>query len=222
MRALRMLGSSVGNKLLLGLTGLALFGFLIVHLAGNLLAFIGAGSYNEHAHALISNPLIIPAELGLVAIFLTHIYKAIVNYRQNRAARPVAYGIKKNAGGPSRKSLASSTMIWTGLSVLLFVAIHLRLFKYGPFFTEVGTGHRDLYRLLIDDFTKPGYVVGYVLAMFLLGLHLRHGISSSIQSLGLMPDSWTTRILRGGILLAIVIAGLFAIIPIAVYFGVIR
>ena len=222
MRALRMLGSSVGNKLLLGLTGLALFGFLIVHLAGNLLAFIGGESYNEHAHALISNPLIIPAELGLVAIFLTHIYKAIVNYRQNRAARPVAYGVKKWAGGPSRKSVASTTMIWTGLSVLLFVVIHLKLFKYGPVYQEAGTGHRDLFRLLIDDFRNPGIVTGYVLAMFLLGLHLRHGISSSIQSLGLMPDSWTTRILRGGIVLAIVVAGLFAVIPVAVYFGVIR
>jgi succinate dehydrogenase / fumarate reductase cytochrome b subunit len=222
MRALRMLGSSVGNKLLLGLTGLALFGFLIVHLAGNLLAFISPESYNEHAHALISNPLIIPAELGLVAIFLTHIYKAIVNYRQNRAARPVAYGVKKWAGGPSRKSVGSTTMIWTGLSVLLFVAIHLKLFKYGPVYHEAGSNFRDLYRLLIDDFRKPGIVVGYVLAMFLLGMHLRHGISSAIQSLGLMPESWTTRILRGGIVLAVVIAGLFAIIPIAVYFGAIR
>jgi succinate dehydrogenase / fumarate reductase cytochrome b subunit len=222
MRALRMLGSSVGNKLLLGLTGLALFGFLVFHLAGNLLAFLGGASYNEHAHSLISNPLIVPAELGLVAIFLTHIYKAIVNYRQNRAARPVAYGIKKNAGGASRKSLASSTMLWTGLSVLLFVLIHLKLFKYGPVYREPGTNVRDLYRLLIDDFRRPGIVVGYVLAMFLLGMHLRHGISSSIQSLGLMPGSWTTRILRGGIVLAIAIAGLFAVIPIAVYFGVIR
>lgn len=222
MRALRMLGSSVGNKLLLGLTGLALFGFLIVHLAGNLLAFIGGPSYNEHADALISNPLIIPAELGLLAIFLTHIYKAVVNYRQNRAARTVGYGIKTNAGGPSRKSLASSTMIWTGLSVLLFVVIHLKLFKYGPVYQEAGTGFRDLYRLMLEDFTKPLVVAGYVLAMFLLGMHLRHGISSSIQSLGLMPDSWTVRILRAGIVLAIVIASLFAVIPVAVYFGVIR
>lgn len=222
MRALRMLGSSVGTKLLLGLTGLALFGFLVFHLAGNLLAFIGGESYNEHAHALISNPLIIPAELGLLAIFLTHIYKAIANYRHNRAARPVAYGVKKWAGGPSRKSLGSTTMIWTGLAVLLFVAIHLRLFKYGPVYLEAGTGRRDLYRLLIDDFHNAGIVTGYVLAMALLGFHLRHGISSAIQSLGLMPDSWTTRILRAGIVLAIATAGLFAVIPIAVYFGVIR
>ncbi|TAK17450.1 MAG: succinate dehydrogenase cytochrome b subunit [Acidobacteria bacterium] len=222
MRALRMLGSSVGNKLLLGLTGLALFGFLLFHLFGNLLGFLGPEIYNEHAHALISNPLIIPAEFGILAIFLTHIYKAVVNYWKNRAARPVAYGVKKWAGGPSRKSVGSTTMIWTGLSVLIFVAIHLKLFKYGPVYFEAGTGVRDLYRLLIDDFRRPGIVAGYVLAMFLLGLHLRHGISSSIQSLGLMPESWTARILRAGIVLAILIAGLFAVIPVAVYFGAIR
>ena len=81
---------------------------------------------------------------------------------------------------------------------------------------------REQQREFGDDFRNPGIVVGYVLAMFFLGMHLRHGITSSIQSLGLMPESWTSRILRGGIVLALVIAGLFAVIPIAVYFGAIR
>ncbi len=91
MRALRILSSSVGTKFILAFTGLALFGFLIVHLYGNLLAFLGPASYNEHAHALISNPLIIPAELGLAALFLTHIVKAVTNYLKNRGARPDGY-----------------------------------------------------------------------------------------------------------------------------------
>lgn len=222
MRALRMLGSSVGTKIILAFTGLALFGFLIVHLYGNLLAFLGPASYNEHAHELISNPLIIPAELGLVAIFLTHIVKALTNFGKNRSARPEAYGVKKWAGGPSRKSVASSTMIFSGLAVLLFVIIHLKLFKYGPVFLDPVTGNRDLFRLLLDDFHKPGYVAGYVIAMLIVGLHLRHGISSATQSLGIMPQSWTMQVLRGGMALAMLMAILFAIIPLAVYFGVIR
>ena len=222
MRTMRMFGSSVGTKLLLAFTGLALFGFLIVHLYGNLLAFLGPASYNEHAHELISNPLIIPAELGLVAIFLTHIAKAIGNFGKNRSARPQAYGVKKWAGGPSRKSVASTTMIWSGLSVLLFVVIHLKLFKYGPVFTEEASGHRDLFRLLLDDFHKPGIVIFYVVAMLLVGLHLRHGISSATQSLGIVPESKTMQVLRGGMALAMIMAALFAIIPLAVYFGVIR
>ena len=88
MRARRTFGSSVGTKLLLAFTGLALFGFLIVHLYGNLLAYLGPASYNEHAHELISNPLIIPAELGLLAIFLMHVVKAIGNVRTGAGDRP--------------------------------------------------------------------------------------------------------------------------------------
>jgi succinate dehydrogenase / fumarate reductase, cytochrome b subunit len=225
MRALRMFGSSVGTKVVLAFTGLSLFGFLLVHLYGNLLAFLGPATYNEHAHALISNPLIIPAELGLLALFLMHVYKAIANYLSNRDARPEGYGVKKWAGGPSRKSVGSSTMIWTGLATLLFVAVHLKTFKYGPVYTSTGEGgiaERDLYRLFIEVFQHPVMVVAYIISMVLLGLHLRHGISSSMQSLGIMPESKTGAVLRTGLVLAVVIAGLFAILPVVVFFGLVR
>jgi succinate dehydrogenase / fumarate reductase cytochrome b subunit len=223
MRALRMFGSSVGTKIILAFTGLALFGFLIVHLYGNLLAFLGPASYNEHAHALISNPLIIPAELGLVALVLTHIFKAVANYLKNRGARPDGYGVKKWAGGPSRKSVGSSTMIWTGLATLLFVAVHLKTFKYGPFYTNPDApAERDLYRLFIEVFQQPVWVGAYVVSMILLGLHLRHGISSSMQSLGIVPESKTGLVLRTGLVLAVLIAGLFAMLPVVVFFGLVR
>ncbi len=223
MRALRMFGSTVGTKVVLAFTGLSLFGFLLVHLYGNLLAFLGPATYNEHAHALISNPLIIPAELGLLALFLMHAYKAIANYLSNRNARPEGYGVKKWAGGPSRKSVGSSTMIWTGLATLLFVAIHLKTFKYGPFYTSPEVlGERDLYRLFVEVFQYPVMVVAYIVSMGLLGLHLRHGISSSMQSLGIMPESKTAAVLRAGLVLAVVIAGLFAILPVIVYVGLVR
>jgi len=223
MRALRMFGSSVGTKVVLAFTGLSLFGFLLVHLYGNLLAFLGPATYNEHAHALISNPLIIPAEIGLLALFLMHVFKAIANYLSNRNARPEGYGVKKWAGGPSRKSVGSSTMIWTGLATLLFVAVHLKTFKYGPFYTSPEVpAERDLYRLFIEVFQYPVMVVAYIVSMVLLGLHLRHGISSSMQSLGIMPDSKTAAILRAGLVLAVVIASLFAILPVIVYVGLVR
>src|SRR5512139_522017 len=107
MRVLRALSTSVGTKLLLALTGLALVGFLLGHLAGNLLLFLGPEKFNSYGHALISNPLIIPVEIGLVAIFLLHAGKATLNFFDNRAARPQGYELRKNAGGPSRKSWAS-------------------------------------------------------------------------------------------------------------------
>ncbi len=220
MRALRMLGSTVATKVILAFTGLSLFAFLIVHLYGNLLAFLGPASYNEHAHALISNPLIIPAEFGLIALFITHIFKAVANYGKNRNARPMNYGVKKWAGGPSRKSLGSVTMIWTGLATLLFVVIHLKTFKYGPFYVNADMPEeRDLFRLLIEVFKQPLYVGAYVVSMILLGLHLRHGIASSMQSLGIVPDSKTGMVLRTGLVLAIVIAALFALVPVAVFLG---
>jgi len=227
MRALRMFGSSVGTKVVLAFTGLSLFGFLLVHLYGNLLAFLGPATYNEHAHALISNPLIIPAELGLLALFLMHAYKAVANYLSNRGARPEGYGMKKWAGGPSRKSVGSSTMIWTGLATLLFVAIHLKTFKYGPYYVSASAmpgapEERDLYRLFVEVFQHPVMVVAYVISMTLLGLHLRHGITSSMQSLGIIPESNTGAVLRTGLVLAVVIAGLFAILPVIVFFGLVR
>ena len=86
----RVFSSSVGTKLLIGLTGLALFVYMVLHLVGNALIFAGPETFNEYSHALISNPLILPIEIGLLAIFLLHVYKAVTNYVANSAARPVA------------------------------------------------------------------------------------------------------------------------------------
>ena len=218
MRVLQSFSTSVGSKILIGLTGLTLVGFLIFHLAGNLLVFFGPESYNEHAQALISNPLIIPAEIGLAALFLLHVYKTIVNFASNRAARPERYRMKKWAGGASRKSVGSTTMIASGLVTFVFVGLHLKTFKYGAHYQVVNQpAVRDLYRLLIEVFHRPGYVAFYVASMIVIGLHLRHGISSAFQSIGLMPAGWTRGLLIGGLTLALLIAGGFLIIPIAVY-----
>jgi succinate dehydrogenase / fumarate reductase cytochrome b subunit len=217
MRARQAFSSSVGTKLLIALTGLALVGFLIFHLAGNLLLFWGPAEYNEHAHALISNPLVIPAELGLVAIFLLHVIKAIANFLKNRQARPERYETKAWAGGPSRKTWASTTMIASGLITLIFVPLHLVTFKYGPNYAATEAGVRDLYRLLIEVFQSPGYVIFYVFAMGVLGMHLRHGVSSSLQSLGLIPARWTKAFLISGFLLALVVGAGFVLIPIYIY-----
>ncbi len=218
MSVLQRLSSSVGSKILVALTGLALVGFLVFHLAGNLLFVFGPVEFNEHAHWLISNPLIIPAELGLVAIFLLHMTTAVRHWLGGRAARPERYAVKKWAGGPSRKSLASSTMIASGLFLLAFILLHLKTFKYGPYYlSPVNPEERDLYRLLVDVFRNPLYVGFYLASMVIVGLHLRHGISSSVQSLGLMPKSWTARILRLGALLALLTAGGFFLIPIWIY-----
>lgn len=218
MRTLQAFSTSVGTKLLIALTGLALVGFLIFHLAGNLLLFFGPAAYNEHAHALISNPLVVPAELGLLAIFALHAFKAVSNFVKNRRARPTRNEVAKWAGGASRKSWGSTSMILSGLIILVFVPFHLVKFKYGPYYDSPEHGVRDLYRLLIEVFQSGWSVTVYVLTMILIGLHLRHGVSSSLQSLGLIPARWTRAFLLTGILLALLVGGGFVLIPIYIYF----
>lgn len=217
MRARQAFSTSVGTKLLIALTGLTLVGFLIFHLAGNLLLFWGPEKYNEHAHVLISNPLVIPAELGLIAIFLLHVVKAVANFFANRRARPHGYEVKTWAGGPSRKTWASTTMIVSGVVTLLFVPLHLVTFKYGPYYAATEAGVRDLYRLLIEVFQSPGYVVFYVLTMTILGLHLRHGVSSSLQSLGLIPARWTRAFLGTCLAIALLLGAGFVLIPVYIF-----
>lgn len=214
----RVWSSSVGTKLLIGLTGLALFVYLILHLIGNALIFAGPEIFNEYSHALISNPLIIPIEIGLAAIFIIHIYKTVTMWFANRAARPVGYVKKDPAGHTSRKSLASSTMIVSGIVTLVFVLIHVMQFKYGTWYEVAGRREvRDLHRLEVEVFGSPLWVAVYVICTIIVGLHLRHGISSAFQSLGLDHPLYTRRLTTWGIIGAIVIGGGLAVIPIWVY-----
>jgi succinate dehydrogenase / fumarate reductase cytochrome b subunit len=214
----RVFSSTVGTKLLIGVTGLAMFVYMILHLVGNSLIFGGQDLFNEYSHALISNPLIIPIEIALLLIFLLHVYKTITNYLHNNAARPVGYEKKAYAGHTSRKSLASTTMIFSGLFLLLFVIVHVKQFKYGAWYqTQTATPIRDLYRTEIEVFKRPLWVLFYVLGTFTIGLHLRHGIASGFQSLGLDHPLYTRRLTTWGIVLAILIGGGLMIIPVWVY-----
>lgn len=207
--------SSTGTKLLIALTGLLLFAFLIFHLAGNLLVFAGENTFNTYATVLGGNALFVNTfELVLLAIFLTHIYKTVRNYGANRAARPVPYHKKEWAGSPSRKSLASSTMIVTGTILLLFVVLHLKHFKFGGAHEHP----RGLYGLEMETFSNPLMVIFYVVSLVIIGFHLFHGFWSAFQSLGLGNSRYTPRLVLLSKVLAVIIAGGFIIIPIWAYF----
>ena len=213
----RAFSSSIGSKLLIALTGLGLSVFLIAHLSGNLLFIVGPNAFNEYSHALVSNPLIYPIEIGLLLVFLLHIYKTVRLVASSREARPVRYARKERAGYPSRKGLASSTMIVTGLIVLAFVILHLRAFKFGAWY-ETPEGVRDLYRLQLEIFSNPASVGFYMLCMVLIGFHLWHGLSSAAQSIGIDHPSYTPKILWLGRTLAVLIAGGFFMLPLYTYF----
>jgi succinate dehydrogenase / fumarate reductase, cytochrome b subunit len=211
-----VLGSLITTKLIIGATGILLFAYLILHIAGNAIVVFGPDTFNSYAHALISNPLVIPVEIGLLVVFLIHLFKAIQMTFQNQRARPTKYANKQWAGGTSQKSAASSSMILSGLALLVFVPIHVMTFKYGAYY-DYGGGVRDLYRLEVEHFRSPIAVGLYILAMILVGLHLWHGVPSSFQSLGLDGPRLTPFIRKTGKISAIVIAGGFIVITLWVF-----
>jgi succinate dehydrogenase / fumarate reductase cytochrome b subunit len=208
---LRVLGSSVATKILIGLTGLFLALYLIIHIGGNLVVFLGRETFNAYSHALISNPLIPVIEIVLLAGFLLHIYKTVTMYVANTRARPVGYSMKKRAGPPSRKTFASSTMILSGLWLLVFVIIHVRTFKFGAH-PVTAEGITDLYQIEMDAFHSPLAVAFYVISMLVVGSHLWHGVVSGFQSLGADHPKWTPRIKLVARLLAFGIPAGFIVI----------
>jgi succinate dehydrogenase / fumarate reductase cytochrome b subunit len=215
---LRVFSSSVGTKLLIGISGLALFLYLIIHIAGNLLVFFGPDVFNRYAFVLESNPALPVIEIALLLVFLIHIYKTIRMFADNRSARPVSYVKKERAGYTSRKSLASTTMIVTGLWLAVFLVIHAKTFRAGwahdyPW----PPGGRDLYRTEMETFANPLTVGFYVLTLVMIGLHLSHGISSAVQSLGINHPRWTPRLFVLGKVVAALIAGAFIVIAVWAY-----
>ncbi|QDK36114.1 succinate dehydrogenase cytochrome b subunit [Bdellovibrio sp. NC01] len=184
------LGSTVGKKYLMGITGLIWAGFVLAHMAGNLLIFVSHDAYNSYGHALTSGNIIYVAEAVLVLALIVHVYTAISLTIANRSAKDQRYAV--TASGKKKTSLASRTMAVQGSLILVFIILHLITFKYGTHYTTNvhGVEMRDLARLMVEVFQQPGYVVWYFIALILLGFHLKHGVNSSFQSLGLMEGTY--------------------------------
>jgi succinate dehydrogenase / fumarate reductase cytochrome b subunit len=213
--------SSVGTKIVIGLTGIALFLYLLIHIAGNLVVFFGPAAFNKYAYTLEGNPLLPIVEIGLLLLFLIHIYKTLRMFIGNQRTRPVGYAQKKKAGPPSRKTFASSTMILSGLWLAAFLIIHVKTFRFGVE-QEWPAGGRDLYLLEMQAFTNPLMVGFYIISMVVVGSHLWHGVSSAFQSLGLDKPAWTRFILPAGKTVAVLIAGGFIVIALWAHFAGVR
>jgi succinate dehydrogenase / fumarate reductase cytochrome b subunit len=209
--------TSVGTKILIGVTGLALFLYLIIHIAGNLLIFFGPEVYNRYAYTMeVRNPALPAIEIALLLVFLVHIYKTVTMFLSNQGARPVGYAKKKRAGRPSRKSIASSTMIVSGLWLLAFLLVHVKAFRFSPEYPWPAGG-RDLYRQEFETLSNPFVVGFYVLSMVVVGSHLWHGVASGFQSLGADHPTITPKLLVAGKVLAVLIAVGFIVIAAWVY-----
>ena len=230
----KLFQSPVLKKVLTGVTGLGLAGFVLMHMTGNLSLLSSDQAYNEYAQFLTHDlgPVFYLIEAGLAAFFLFHIVAGINIWLGKRRARPVGYDTYRSAGAPSRQSSASRSMILTGLVLMVFLAFHLYSFKFGPggpgnansaYLVSYGDGEpiRDLAKLVREKFSHAGYAFGYTAVMMLLILHLRHGVWSALQSLGAMKPSLSGPIYVTGALLGAAIGIGFVFVPLAVYFNLI-
>jgi succinate dehydrogenase / fumarate reductase cytochrome b subunit len=211
--------TTIGKKYLMGVTGLVWVGFVMAHMAGNMLILISPALYNAYGHAIVSNkPLLYVAEAALVFAIAAHASLGILLTKENRSARPRGYAVNPN--GEKGASVASKTMAPQGALILAFVISHLNTFKYGSYYaTNVnGVEMRDLHRLVLEVFRQPGYVVWYVVCLVLLGFHLSHGVGSIFQSLGLKNDKWAPTIKKLSVAYAVIVALGFLSQPIYVFF----
>lgn len=180
--------SSLGKKYIMALTGLMLGGFLLIHTVGNSTIFWGREAFNAYAHHLHSLGIFVPIfELGLLSIFLIHVFTGILLWLQNRSARGASrYEVQKNPGG---RTWGSQTMIYTGAGILVFILIHLVNFHFVEK-TEVVTISDVVTKIL----NNPGFTLIYILGMGVLALHISHGFWSIFQTFGISHPRWNTPI----------------------------
>jgi len=212
-------------KYFMALTGLGWIVFVIFHLIGNLLLLSpDEEAFNRYSHTLVSLGFpLIAAEILLLIGLLVHVYAAFVVTYDNWRARSKGYEVYRSRGKPSKKTISSSSMIWTGLILLVFIPLHVYTFKYGPGIEQGyvvildGEPVRDLRRLVVETFSNRWYVAWYVTAMVILGFHLRHGFWSAFQSLGLYHRRLTPFAYGLGVLVGVALAVGFVFIPVWVY-----
>ncbi len=175
------LNSSVGRKLIMGLTGFFLCSFLLVHLYINLFLFKqDAGmTYDAYSEFMATYPLIRPLEIVLFAGFLIHAVIGVWLWLLNRRIRPQRYAV---SGASETSDLSSRVMFITGVVVSLFLVIHINTFFVQSRFFPTG---QTMYDMVKDAFSSPLYVVFYLVALGFLGYHLKHGFQSAFQTFGL-------------------------------------
>ncbi|MDA1016806.1 MAG: succinate dehydrogenase cytochrome b subunit [Planctomycetota bacterium] len=188
---LNALSTSVGKKIVMAVTGLLLCGFLVMHLAGNLLLIVGEDAYNEYAHGLHSpkmEGLVKLAEVGLVALFATHIFLAVSSSRQNSAARKTDYSEKKLKYEDRSPAGGDTWMFVSGAVVLFFVLVHLADFTFEArpdVEYSNGSVTKEPFEKAVTILKNPVSFGVYMVGCIVLWFHLGHGVASALQTLGL-------------------------------------
>ena len=215
--------NSVAKKVIMAVSGIIMVLYLIVHMIGNLKAFAGAEAFNHYSGWIrtVGNPALPGAtalwiiRLVLLAAVIAHFWAAISLWRQAKRARPNGYVTKKAVA----QSYASRTMRWGGVIVGLFIVYHILDLTLGVANPE---GHDSTpYDRLVASFSNPIATAVYVIALILLGMHLRHGIWSATQTLGQSNKRREKTVNLFALVFSVVLIGGFLLIPFSVLFGIV-
>lgn len=216
--------SSIGKKQVVAVTGLLLNLFVIAHLAGNLLIFLGPDVYNSYSKKLTSlRPGLYVVEFGLLWIFLVHLYTTAILVLENIKARGTTYSVSQDTGS---RSITARLMSYTGSVIFAFVLWHLLDFtfvdQHGPRSILADGKSYGLFGVVYNSFLDPVHSLLYVIAMIAVGMHLSHGIQSFFQTFGYNHPRYTPCIKRSSEFIAFVITIAYSAIPVAVLNGFIR
>ena len=219
------LSSSIGKKVIMGLTGLFLISFLVVHCFLNAFIFFNDNGlmFNTGAHFMATNWLIRAMELVLFVGLILHMVQALVLTLENKKARPVGYA---KFNGAANSSWYSRSMGLLGTLLLMFLIIHLAHFWVKSRFTglpgEDANGHENLYAVMQETFKINWVVIVYCLSMISLAYHLLHGFQSAFQTLGLNHKKYTPLIKAVGIGFSVIVPLIFAAMPLTMRLGIIK
>lgn len=215
--------SSIGRKVVMSVTGVALILFLTFHASMNLVALFSGDAYNMICEFLGANWYALVATLALAALAVIHIVYAFLLTMQNRRAR----GTQRYAvtARPEKVEWASQNMLVLGLVIVLGLLLHLFNFWYNMMFAEltgIAVPHHpaDGYAYIVDTFSCPVYVVLYVIWLAALWFHLSHGFWSAMQTLGWSGKVWFCRWKVIGIAYTTLLMLAFLVVVLAFAFGI--
>ena len=211
------LRSSIGLKIVMAVSGLVLWGFVVVHMLGNLQVYLDPRRLNDYGAALQSLPALLWTARGLLlAALVAHVWAAWSSSRASWKARPVAYA----RHGRLEAGYASRSMRWGGVTLALFVVYHVLHFTTGHAHPDFVPG--DVHHNFVAGFQVWPVAVFYVAAMVALGLHLYHGVWSLLQTLGLNHPRYNPlrHALATGVAVAVVAGNVS--FPVAVLAGLVR
>lgn len=219
------LQSSLGKKMVMGVTGLFLVSFLVVHCLINAFIFVNDGGllFNTGAHFMGHTVIIRIMEVVLFIGLIVHMLQSLILTVQNKKARPIKYEMHN---GKANSKWYSRSMGLLGTLLLMFLVLHMAHFWVKSRITGIEgidtNGHENLYAIMQEVFKNIWVVIIYVLGCISLAYHLLHGFQSAFQTLGLNHKKYTPLIKTTGFWFSIIIPLIFAAMPITMYLGIIK